>query len=324
MRSCQSKGGRRYTHTLSRSCCVRPSSEPRTPMRAGSTKSFRNSARTSRASWSRHTSGWMSITRACMSMSALPSARVVTAVLDVVHQAAHAAQPRLVGVPADVDRFRVDRLARRHRMDLDVDVQDQITHLLHPAQRHPVDPEGLADVELAAVAGAQIVGGPELLDERRSGRVVDHAIHAAAAELPHELRGDEREAPIGVPPPLLALVLAHLVDQFEVHDRQRLRFGGARRGAGEQRESDSRQIRPEPGCCACAHRRYGAAPRLAGAERTIAPPRLARHGAIAYDELRERADGSRSTGREQSRWRSGGARTVLREAGHNELYPVTG
>src|SRR5262245_9934765 len=284
MRSCQSKGGRRYTHTLSRSCCVRPSSEPRTPMRAGSTKSFRNSARTSRASWSRHTSGWMSMTRACMSMSALSSARVVTAFLDVVHQPAHAAQPRLVGVPADVDRFRVHRLARRHRVDLDIDVQDQVTHLLHPAQRHPVDPERLADIEFAAVAGAQVVGSPELPDERRGGRIVDDAIHAAAAELSHELRSDELEAPTSVLPPLLGLVLTHLIDQFEVHDRQRLRFGGARRRAGEQRESDSCQIPPEPGCYACAHRRYGATRRLIGAARAIAPPRVARHGVMAYDE----------------------------------------
>src|SRR2546426_894166 len=78
-----------------------------------------------------------------LGQKAVGSAQVVPALLDVVDQAAHAAQPRLVGVAADIDRLGVHGLARRYAAHVDIDVEDQVAHLLHPAQRDALGTEGL-------------------------------------------------------------------------------------------------------------------------------------------------------------------------------------
>src|SRR5947207_1522462 len=85
----------------------------------------------------------------------MSSAQVVPALLDVVDQAAHAAQPGLVGVAADIYRLDVHGLVRRCVAHLDIDIEDQAAHLLHPAA----------------------------CDALGTGRAaaLEHAIHAAAA-----------------------------------------------------------------------------------------------------------------------------------------------
>src|SRR5439155_22813362 len=62
----------------------------------------------------------------------MSSAQVVPALLDVIDQAAHTAQPRLVGVAADVNRLDVHGLVRGCVAHLDIDIEDQVAHLLHP------------------------------------------------------------------------------------------------------------------------------------------------------------------------------------------------
>src|SRR5881397_4027460 len=63
----------------------------------------------------------------------MSSVQVLPALLDVVDQAAHAAQPGLVGVAADIDRLDVRGLVRGCVAHLDIDIEDQVAHLLHPA-----------------------------------------------------------------------------------------------------------------------------------------------------------------------------------------------
>src|SRR3989475_12734447 len=87
----------------------------------------------------------------------LRSTQMVIAFLDIFDQSAHAAQPCLVGIAADIDRLDVEGLARRHAAHFDVDVQDQVAHLLHPAQRDALGAERFADIDLAAVASVQLV-----------------------------------------------------------------------------------------------------------------------------------------------------------------------
>ena len=74
----------------------------------------------------------------------LRSTQVMAAFLDVVDQAAHAAQPGLVGVAADIDRLGVYGLAGCHAAHVDIDVEDQVAHLLHPAQRDAIGAERVA------------------------------------------------------------------------------------------------------------------------------------------------------------------------------------
>src|SRR3979490_743617 len=134
----------------------------------------------------------------------LRSTQVMAAFLDVVDQAADAAQPGLVGIAADIDRLGVYGLAGRHAAHVDIDVEDQVAHLLHPAQRDAIGAERFADIDLAAIAGAKLVGAPEPLDELRGGRRIEHAIHAAALQLFRQLGADEPDSPIDVPARLVA------------------------------------------------------------------------------------------------------------------------
>src|SRR5882762_8065324 len=84
------------------------------------------------------------------------STQMRVAFLDIFDQPAHAAQPCLVGIAADIDRLDVEGLAGRNAAHLDVDVQDQVAHLLHPAQCDALGAERLADIDLASVASAQL------------------------------------------------------------------------------------------------------------------------------------------------------------------------
>src|SRR6266446_10461682 len=131
------------------------------------------------------------------------SAQMVIAFLDIFDQPAHAAQPCLVGIAADIDRLDVEDLARRHAAHFDVDVQDQVAHLLHPAQRDALGAEHFADIDLAAVASAQLVRRLEPLDERRRGGAIEHAIHAAALQLFRQLGRDQCEPAVHLPARLL-------------------------------------------------------------------------------------------------------------------------
>src|SRR5437667_7718581 len=84
----------------------------------------------------------------------MSSVQVLPALLDVVDQAAHAAQPGLVGVAADIDRLDVRGLARGCVAYLDIDIEDQVAHLLHPAPCDALGTERAAALEPAIHAAA--------------------------------------------------------------------------------------------------------------------------------------------------------------------------
>src|SRR3954464_1748142 len=126
------------------------------------------------------------------------SARRASLLVQVLREPAHAAQPRLVGIAPDVHRAAVAGSAR-FAAHFDVDVEDEVAHLLDPAARH--------------IARA-----------RR---------HAAALELSCELGAGERQPSLILALHLRARVLAHVVDQGALGTR------GATdecRGGGERRE----------------------------------------------------------------------------------------
>src|SRR5438105_4112545 len=111
---------------------------------------------------------------------------MVIAFLDIIDEPAHPAQPCLVGVAADVDRLGVHGLARRYAAHLDIDVEDQVAHLLHPAQRDALGTECFADVDLAAVAPAQLVGSLQPLDELRRGSAIEQDRKSTRLNSSHE------------------------------------------------------------------------------------------------------------------------------------------
>src|SRR6476646_12036290 len=66
-----------------------------------------------------------------------------------------AAPPGLIGVSAQIDGLVEQDRAGRGVLDPDIDVENEVAHLLHPADQHPVGLQRLRDVELTAVAVAQ-------------------------------------------------------------------------------------------------------------------------------------------------------------------------
>ena len=73
----------------------------------------------------------------------------------MVEQIEDTAPPGFVGVAANVDAAHADEPAARHGTDLEIDVEDQVADLLHPADGDVVGAERTAEPQLAAIAAAQ-------------------------------------------------------------------------------------------------------------------------------------------------------------------------
>src|SRR5262245_30972866 len=97
----------------------------------------------------------------------------------VLEQIADAVAPGLVRVATDVDAAGEHRRAGRDIADPHIDVEDQVTDLLHPADQGKLGAQPLGDADLAAVAAPQHAGRGDL---RVGGRNVDQLEAARCLE----------------------------------------------------------------------------------------------------------------------------------------------
>src|SRR5882672_6942932 len=112
----------------------------------------------------------------------------------VAHEEVDPSLPCLVGIAAQVDRLVEYAVAVSKLAHLDVDVQDQIAHLLHPADQDSIRTGFARDLHLATVAAQEVLRLVRRFDQRLHRRAIHHCVKSLARERLAQPERDHRQA----------------------------------------------------------------------------------------------------------------------------------